>query len=134
MARRFLPVLVAMALIAVGVGLLLGEQHERRSRLEDRVVAMTGGDPQAGRAAIQKRPCGSCHTIPGISGAKASVGPPLTQFGGRGYIAGRLENTPDNLVRWLKDPHQVDPQSAMPRMGIGEKEARDMAAYLYTLT
>ena len=29
-------------------------------------------------------------------------------------IAGRIGNTPDNLVRWLKNPHSVDPRSAMP--------------------
>jgi cytochrome c1 len=72
--------------------------------------------------------------IPGVTGAKGSVGPPLTKFAGRAYIAGRAANSPDALVRFLEDPHTIDPESAMPNMGIGEAEARDIAAYLYTLS
>ena len=133
MGRRWLTaVVVSVSLLGVAAW-VYGDRVERRARLEDRVMVMTGGDPQAGRAAIQKRPCGGCHTIPGIPGAKATVGPPLTKLGRRGYIAGRVQNTPDNLVRWLKDPHAIDPQSAMPPMGIGDREARDIAAYLMTL-
>jgi cytochrome c len=131
---RRLVIGLAAAVVAVGVlGGIVGDRIERRTRLEARVQVMTGGESQAGRAAIQKRPCAGCHTIPGIPGAKATVGPPLTNFAARGYIAGRLQNTPENLVRWLKNPHAVDPQSAMPPMGIDDKEARDIAAYLYTL-
>ena len=46
---------------------------------------------------------------------------------------GRLNNTPDNLVAWIVDPHAIDPQNAMPPTGVDAREARDMAAYLYTL-
>jgi cytochrome c1 len=61
------------------------------------------------------------------------VGPPLTQFGLRAYIAGQLPNQPDNLLRWLQDPQGVEPGTAMPNLGVGPAAARDMAAYLYTL-
>jgi cytochrome c2 len=44
-----------------------------------------------------------------------------------------LRNTPSNLTRWLRDPQGVVPGNAMPDMGITEDQARDMAAYLYTL-
>lgn len=121
------------AVVILIVGALAANQIEARARLDARVRAMTGGDPEAGRRAVASRPCGACHEIPGVRGARAKVGPPLEGFAGRGYIAGRLANDPGNLVRWIQNPHAVDPQSAMPPMGIGEAEARDIAAFLYTL-
>lgn len=35
--------------------------------------------------------------------------------------------------RWLREPQRVNPDSAMPDLGVSERDARDMAAYLYTL-
>jgi cytochrome c len=49
------------------------------------------------------------------------------------FIAGRLENTPDNLILWVQNPQHVDPLNAMPDLNLTEAEARDIAAYLYTL-
>lgn len=49
------------------------------------------------------------------------------------YIAGLLTNTPDNLMRWIRDPPGVDSLTAMPNVGVTEPDARDIAAYLYTL-
>ncbi len=95
--------------------------------------AVQGGDVARGKAALQTRGCTLCHTVPGIDGAHGNVGPPLNRFGERGYVAGVLRNTPPNLVRWLRHPQAVVPGNAMPDMGIGEAEARDMAAFLYTL-
>src|SRR3546814_8867343 len=48
------------------------------------------GDVRAGRAAIETHGCASCHNIPGISGADATVGPPLDDWAQRVYIAGAL--------------------------------------------
>ena len=95
--------------------------------------AMTGGDVARGRAAIRTYGCGSCHTIPGVSGANGLVGPPLAGIGKRVYVAGVLQNTPQNLVRWVSDPKAVDEKTAMPNLGVTERDARDIAAYLYTL-
>lgn len=77
--------------------------------------------------------CGACHTIPGVEGAVAWVGPPLMEWARRGYVAGRLPNAPENLVAWLRDPQAISPGSAMPNLGLTEEEARDAAAYLFTL-
>jgi cytochrome c1 len=44
-----------------------------------------------------------------------------------------LPNTPQNLVAWIRDPPGIDPLTAMPASGMSEAEARDVAAYLYTL-
>jgi len=77
--------------------------------------------------------CGACHLVPGITGARGMAGPPLTNWAQRGIIAGHLPNTPDNLVAWIMDPPRYSPGTAMPKLGVSEAEARDMAAYLYTL-
>ena len=92
-----------------------------------------GGDPGRGRAVIAQFDCGSCHTIPGVSGARGLVGPPLLWFSRRTFIAGELPNTPENLVRWVRAPEAVEPATAMPTVGLSEQQARDVAAYLYTL-
>jgi cytochrome c len=95
--------------------------------------AVPEGDPAAGARAIGAHGCGSCHTIPGIDGADATVGPPLNRWSRRGYIAGALPNTPDDLVRWISDPQGVEPGTAMPDLGVPPVVARDIAAYLYKL-
>jgi cytochrome c len=77
--------------------------------------------------------CASCHTIPGVDEADADVGPPLDRWSRREYIAGRLTNTPEHLLRWLLDPKNVDPRTAMPDVGLTDQEARDLVAYLYGL-
>ena len=48
------------------------------------------------------------------------------------YIAGVLPNTPDALIRWIMDPRDVDPKTAMPDLGVTSHDARDIAAYLYS--
>lgn len=92
---------------------------------------VAGGDAARGRAAIERYGCVACHTIPGIPSYGASVGPPLAQLARRGYLAGQLPNTPEHLVRWLRDPPGVDPRTTMPALGLSAAEAADIAAYLY---
>jgi cytochrome c len=94
---------------------------------------VAAGDPQLGRELMASYGCGSCHTIPGVKGANALVGPPLTSFAHRSYVAGQLANTPDNLTRWIQDPQLVEPGTAMPDLGVTAEEARNMAAHLLTL-
>ena len=127
-----LAIVAALALAGIGAG-AIANQAESHRREVARVKALTGGDPDRGRTAIAARPCGGCHQIPGVTGAQGKVGPSLAGFSGRLYIGGRRNNTPDNLIQWIEDPHQIDPQNAMPPMGVGEAEARDIAAYLETL-
>ena len=78
----------------------------------------------------------SCNTYfftPPNCGGRRCRGPPLNDIAGRKYIAGRPPNNADNLARWIRDPRQVDPLTAMPQLGVSEADARDMAAYLLTL-
>lgn len=91
------------------------------------------GDPQQGRAAIVEHGCGACHSIPGIRDANARVGPRLDGIVEQSYIAGMLSNTPENLTRWIQNPQKVNPGTAMPDLGVSEREAQDIAAYLYTM-
>ncbi len=86
---------------------------------------------ESGRRLIVSYGCGSCHSIPGVAGANGKAGPPLDHFYKQMYIAGRLSNTPENLIRWIRNPQQVIPGNAMPNMGVSEEDARDIAAYLY---
>ena len=94
---------------------------------------ITGGKTAEGKTKISHYGCASCHTIPGVRGADALVGPPLERIASRSYIGGVLNNTPDNMILWLKDPPAIAPKTAMPNMHITEADARDIASYLYTL-
>jgi cytochrome c len=94
---------------------------------------LTGGDPAAGKVVIQKHGCGACHAIPGVPGANGTVGPALSGLAQRTYLAGRLPNSPDNLMRWVRHPQEVEQGNAMPELGVSEEDARHIAAYLYTL-
>jgi cytochrome c len=93
-----------------------------------------GGGARASRAAaeIVAYGCGSCHTIAGVSGANGGIGPELSHFADRRYIAGRLPNTAPNLIRWIRSPQQVDPGNVMPDLNVSGRDARDIAAYLYS--
>ncbi len=90
-------------------------------------------DSQRGRELVATYGCSSCHRIPGISGNPGAIGPPLSYWSRRKFIAGRLPNEPHRLVDWLRNPQAVKPGTAMPYLGISEREAVDMAAFLYSL-
>ena len=127
---RALGAFVAIVL-AGGVGFAI-YSYERAQKRSVEAARLTGGDPARGEGALVRYGCSGCHTIPGFQRADGLVGPELGGLSRRIYIAGRLENSPDNLVRWIVDPKSVDPKTAMPRTGISEAEARDVIAYLYT--
>ena len=89
-----------------------------------------GADAQRGKLALTQYACQACHLIPGVTGPDTHVGPQLKDLARRKFIAGSLPNTHDNLVRWIRDPAQLQPLTAMPQMDVTESDARDMAAYL----
>lgn len=90
-------------------------------------------DAKRGHKALSQYACNACHIIPGVTGSNVLVGPPLEGIGSRKLIAGTLSNTPENLARWLRETHTVKPGTAMPQLGVVERDARDIAAYLGTL-
>ena len=91
------------------------------------------GDVVRGQQLITEYGCTSCHAIPGIKGPKGAVGPPLTAIGSRTIIAGKVQNTPQNMSAWLQNPQAFDPGNAMPNLNVKPEDARDITAYLFTL-
>jgi cytochrome c oxidase subunit 2 len=104
-------------------------------------------DPQveAGRQLFQSGigGCIACHAVQG-TGAAGVLGPNLTLLGRRSTIAaGWLENTPENLVRWITAPQEIKPGVLMPGVdvsggnwpatGLTEEQVRQIAAYLTSL-
>jgi cytochrome c len=114
----------------IALALLLCACH---SKDETTARQMTGGDPEKGRGLVRSYGCGACHEVPGVSGATGLVGPPLGNIADRIYLAGQLPNTPDNMMRWIREPQQVESGTAMPNLNVTSNDARDIAAFLYTL-
>lgn len=94
---------------------------------------VAGGDPVRGRAVIGAVGCGTCHAIPGVPGARGTVGPPLDAFARRTFIAGVAPNRPSVLIEWVRAAPDIAPGTAMPHLPLSDDQARDVAAYLYTL-
>lgn len=124
LASRTLLLLLAASSLLVGCDALRETPPLRQ---------VPGGDPELGPVALRKYGCGACHVVPGVRGAEGRAAPPLSDFGDRAYVAGVLANSPENLVRWIRFPTRVDPQTAMPDLGVTEDDALDIAAYLFTL-
>jgi cytochrome c2 len=94
---------------------------------------MPEADAGAGRALVERVGCGSCHVFPDIAWPRGTVGPALIGFADQTLIAGRIPNRPDLLAAFVRNAPAVVPGTTMPAMPINEGEARDIAAYLYTL-
>lgn len=128
---RFGRRLVTLIIVTVGAVSLAACGWVSQAR--EPVIEVPGGDPDLGEQLLFEYGCVSCHTIPGVPGADTYVGPPLTAWAERAYIAGVLPNEPDNLIAWIVSPQAIQPDSAMPTIGVSPEEATHMAAYLYTL-
>jgi cytochrome c551/c552 len=94
---------------------------------------VAGGMADRGRSIIAQTGCGACHTIPGVSGARGTVGPSLERFARRNLIGGVAPNRPAVLIQWVRAAPTIAPQTGMPRLPLEDGAARDVAAYLYTL-
>jgi cytochrome c len=131
MIRTLLLVLLAAATLGVGAGAIAWTADRRDAvRTAER---LTGGDVQRGKETLHVFGCTACHSIPGVRLARGKVGPKLEGLRERVYIAGVLPNTAENMIWWIQHPQEVDPKTAMPETGIGPADARDVAAYLYSI-
>jgi cytochrome c oxidase subunit II len=93
----------------------------------------TGGNAARGAQLFTQRTCISCHAIAGTA-AQALAGPNLTHVASRQILAaGVLENNPENMARWLRNPQEVKPGNHMPNVRLSEDEVRDLTAYMETL-
>ena len=87
---------------------------------------------EAGARLYATSACVTCHAITGVSTQR--VGPDLTHFGSRTTLAGALlENTPQNLALWLRDPAAVKPGAQMPELGLAHEQVTELVAYLESL-
>lgn len=109
-----------------------------KHQLEGPVKDQTGA-AAAGAKVFANAPCAICHRIQGIAGFSPQYtygfrGPDLTHFGSRGTIAGAiLDNTPQNVAMWIKNPDEVKPGANMPTLGLKGKELNELVAYLESL-
>ena len=96
-------------------------------------TAMPLASAERGKAAIERVGCGSCHTSPGVGWPEGKSAPALEGMDRRGLIAGRLPNRPDVLAAFVRNAPALVPETTMPAMPLTEREAIDVAAYLYEI-
>ena len=78
--------------------------------------------------------CIACHTIAGTN-AQGTVAPNLTHVASRQTIAGIMDNTDENLRRWITNPSAVKPGVKMPAFGdqLRPQDLDAIVAYLRSL-
>src|SRR5207253_624629 len=124
MTKRIIPVAVVVC-----YGALSGCSRTDVELAE----SISAGNVARGYRTFRRLGCGSCHEIDGDQTTRGHVGPALDEFALQSYLPGGLVNEPDSLVRWLRFPRELAPGTAMPDLDVSEQDARDLAAYLYTL-
>lgn len=125
---------IALVIACVAVAIAIAWKIHASDLRWSRAAAASGGDPVRGEAMFIQYGCGSCHQLDSVRKAGGKVGPPLDGLAERAMIAGKLANSPDNLERWIRDPQEVTPGTDMPDLHVGERDARDITAFLYTRT
>jgi cytochrome c2 len=130
-AKGFFGILAALIFLIALIGIAY-KYVEQRMRMRMHASVEVGGDVRRGEAMFIQYGCGSCHAMKDVRTATGMVGPPLDGVALRVIIGGHLANNPDNMERWIRDPQQVSPGTAMPDLHVGETDARDITAFLYT--
>jgi cytochrome c oxidase subunit 2 len=98
---------------------------------QQQLSAQNGSTP--GQRTFESTACVNCHTISGTP-ANGRFGPDLTHLMSRQTIAaGAAANTHEMLRLWIKNPDAIKPGSKMPAMGLSDRDAEAIAAYLETL-
>jgi cytochrome c oxidase subunit II len=86
-----------------------------------------------GESVFLRNACIECHTIAGTV-ATGRFGPDLTHLASRDTIAsGSVQNTPENLRKWINNPAQMKPGCLMPAMHLNDHDLNAVTAYLTTL-
>jgi cytochrome c oxidase subunit 2 len=86
-----------------------------------------------GRRVFESTACVNCHTVAGTR-ASGKFGPDLTHLMSRDTIAaGTVQNTPQNLRAWIRDPQTFKPGCLMPAMGLTDSQVDVVTAYMETL-
>lgn len=77
--------------------------------------------------------CITCHAI---GGQGSAIAPNLTGFGDRKWIGGVVENTPDYLAEWIRDPQTIKVGNLMPGFNqeqISDQDLEALVQYLGSL-
>ena len=92
----------------------------------------SSGDAKAGQQLFAQKGCVACHTIRGLPGAVGVIGPNLNDMKTRTTLAsGMLENTPENMARWIQDPQKIKPGALMMLpVPVNAQEAGQLTAFL----
>jgi cytochrome c oxidase subunit II len=86
-----------------------------------------------GQTVFMHNACINCHTVSGTA-ATGRFGPDLTHLASRDTIAsGPIQNTPENLKKWVDDPNSMKPGSLMPAMHLNDHDLNVITAYLTQL-
>jgi cytochrome c oxidase subunit 2 len=86
-----------------------------------------------GRTVFMNSACINCHAVAGTV-ATGRFGPDLTHLASRDTIAsGPIQNTPENLRKWIADPNSMKPGVLMPSMHLSDHDLDVITAYLATL-
>lgn len=109
-------------------------EFEAWKQAQLRPAAKPGNDLAVkGQSLFLQNTCVNCHAIHGTT-ANARVGPDLTHFASRRQLAaGAIENTPENLHRWLADPQRIKPGVKMPDYKFTDEQLAQLVAYFETL-
>ena len=122
----------ALGVVLAGVLVLIAAYSTREQWILHEGPIGYSGNVRRGRALVSIYGCPSCHVIPDTA-PQGMAGPSLSSMSRRSYIAGRFPNDQIWMILWLKNPQRLKPGTAMPDLDVGERDARDMAAYLATL-
>ena len=96
----------------------------------------TAGPASDGARLFESAQCATCHAVRDPDPAPSDrPGPDLTHVASRLELgAGVAPNTPDDLTRWITDPHALKEGVAMPASDLAPAEVASVVAYLETLT
>ena len=104
------------------------DQFQAWLQQQRQAVQQTGAP---GEQVFLQNTCINCHAIRGLP-ATANVGPDLTHLGSRATLgAGVIDNTPDNLQHWIRDPQSIKPGVLMPSFqNLSEQDLSALVQYL----
>jgi cytochrome c len=115
-------VLAAAAVIGIALSACSGSMQ--------RNLRVASGSERSAPELMRQYGCPACHTIPHVPGAVGKVGPSLESLDHRSFLAGVLQNTPENLRNWIMHPQHYEPGTAMPEMGVTSPDAERIAEFL----
>jgi cytochrome c oxidase subunit 2 len=96
-------------------------------------AAKRDASTEEGQSVFLRNACINCHTIAGTV-ATGRFGPDLTHLASRDTIAsGAVQNTAENLRKWIDNPARMKPGCLMPPMHLNDRDLNAVTAYLTTL-